>query len=173
MNEDVSDERAHEHERSRFRVGDLDYAGLSCASEVVGNDSDASARRTVLRARFEWEQDCSSGAFVELDDHVLRDRLLSEGDPPLGQVSQDDARIGRSVDRLQVEDALGQRNRRPHGLIEERLFRLEMPEHCGRRDTQLARDVRQGTGVEPLLREELPSRFEEQFAVDDRWPSHL
>ena len=88
---------------------------------------------------------------MELDDHVLRNRLLRERDPPLGDVSQDDARIGRCIDSLQVEDALWQCDRWPHGGVEKRLLRLEVPQHRSRSHAELAGDIREGAGLEPFL----------------------
>lgn len=104
---------------------------------------------------------------------VLSDRPLRERHPSLGDVSKDDSWISGRVNRLQVENALGQRDGRPHGVVEERLLRLEMPQYGGGGDTQLTGDICQGARVEALLRKDLTCGFKESIAIDDRWPAHL
>jgi len=110
---------------------------------------------------------------VLLDSDVLRDRLLRERHPSLSDAPENDSRIDGRIIRLQLENALGQRDGRPHGVIEQRLLRLEMPQNGGSGDTQLTGDVRQGASVEPFLCEYLTSSAEELIAVDDRRPAHL
>ena len=110
---------------------------------------------------------------MHAEHDVLHDGLTRERNPLLGQASKDDARIRRSVDGLELEDARGQLHAPAHGCVEERLLRVEMPQHGSGRDAEVAGDVGERRRREAFLREDGARGLKDLLAADGRWASHL
>ena len=173
VNEDVRDERTNEKKRGRSRIVDVDDPGSLRAFEIPRKDLFAAARRTVLAARIERQHERRIAALMHRDDHVLRHRFARERNPLLGQLAQDDARIGRRVDVVETEDARRQRDASTHRGIEERLLRFEMAEQRGRSDVKLAGDIGERRCGEAFLREDDARGLEDLIAADGRRSAHL
>jgi len=73
MDEHVAEERAHEEQRRRARIGDADRSCFVRAAEVAGHDREGCARRAVLGAGREGEHDRRAGAIMQLHGDVLSD----------------------------------------------------------------------------------------------------
>lgn len=169
VKEDVRLQRAHEEERGGARFFDVQDAGLGGAAEVVGDDAEAAARRGVVVADVEGEDDRGLRAPVHVDGEVLGDGAGDEGDELLGQASQHDARILGAASGLETDDACGQLDvPRAHGGGEEGLLGRNVAEDGGGGDAELGGDVGEGGGFEALFGEDASCRFEEAFA-GDRW----
>lgn len=173
MDEHVREQRAHEQQRSRARIFDVDHAGVLRAAEVVRHDLQAAPRRTVLTAGVERHDQRRVRALVHAEHHVLHDGLAREGEPLLRYTPKNDARIRRGVDALEIEDARGQLDTASHGRVEQGLLRLEVPQHRRGRDAEVAGDIGERGRRESLLREDGARRLKDLLAADGRWASHL
>src|SRR5437016_10837142 len=105
VKEDVRLQRAHEEEGGGARFFHMQDAGLGGAAEVVGDDAEAAARRGVVVADVEGENDRRLRAAVHVDGEVLGDRAGDEGDELLGQAAKHDARILGAAGGLETDDA--------------------------------------------------------------------
>jgi hypothetical protein len=173
MDEDVADERAHEHERGGGGILDVDDPGLFRAMEVAGHDPQSAAGRTVFGARLERQNERPLRVVMELYRDVLRNRVRRERNPSHSEISQNDARIGRRVNGLEVEHALRQRDRRAHRVVEEGLLRSGVAEESRRRHAELSGDVCQSGGVEASGGEAAPGGVEQLVPSDAWWSAHL
>jgi hypothetical protein len=173
VDEHVRDQRAHEQQRRRTRILDVDDACVVRAAEVVRDDLQAAPRRTVLTARVERHHEGRVRALVHAEHDVLDDRLARERNPLFRYMPKDDARIRRRVDCFEVDNARRQFDTAAHGRVEQRLLRLEVPEHRRRRDAEVGGDVGERGGREALLRERGARCLKDLLAADRRWTSHL
>lgn len=173
MKEDVRNERSHEQERGRAWIGDADRARFARAPEVARHDREAAARRAVFAARIERNDQRGIAALVHGEDEVLHDGRSGERHPLFGDAPEDDARIRRGIDVLELENAVRQLDAAAHGRFEQRLFRIEMTKDGGRSDAELACDIGERRRREALLREHAPGGVEDLLAADGRRPAHL
>lgn len=141
--------------------------------EVVGDDRQAATRRAVLVIRMEGKSDGGTRLRVNRDSDVLRDGRRGKWDPALRDGSQNDAGIGAGINRLQIDDALRQRDRGPHRGVEQLLLRCEVTQDSRRRDAELAGDVGESRGAEARRGEAAPAGVEDLVAGDGRWAAHL
>lgn len=109
---------------------------------------------------------------MKLDGDAGGNRRRCKRHPLFRDAAQDGARIGR-VGGLQIEDALRNSDRPAHGLVEKRLFGLDVAEEGGRRDAELAGDIGERGSLEALQGEEASGRVEDLIAGDTRWTAHL
>ena len=173
VKEDVRLQRAHEEEGGGARFFHVQNAGLGGAAEVVGDDAEAPARRGVVVADVEGKDDRGLRAPVHVNGEVLGDRAGDEGDELLGQAAQHDARILGAADGLKANDAGRQLDvPRAHGRGEEGLLGGDVTEDRGGGDVELGGDVGEGGGLEALLGEDAPRRFQQAFAVNRRRAAH-
>ena len=173
MNEDVRDERAHEEQRGGPRILDADDAGRVRAAEVAGDVLQSAARRAVVVARIEGKHERRVAACVHRRHEVLRDGLARERHPLLGHLSEHDARVAGGIDVLEPANAFRQRDAPAHRCVEQRLLRLEVPEHRGRSDVQLRGDIGERGSGETLLGEHGAGGVEDLVAADGRRSAHL
>lgn len=174
MQQHVGVQRSDEEARGGARIVDGDDAGLGGAAEVRLDDADAAARRAVVAGRIERrDEQRALRARVHVDDDVLGDDAAGERDELLGDPAQHDARVFRPVDGRQLHDERRRLDAAVHRLGEERAFRRDVAQDSGRRDVQLAGDVGQRGGLEPLRREDVSRGGEELFTGDSRRPAHL
>ena len=112
---------------------------------------------------------------VHVDGDVLGDDFFHEGNKALGNPAKDDARIRSPVGIRQLENEIGRTGDLPalHRRPKELLFRVEMPQHGGGRDAELAGDVGEGRGLEAFGGEDAPCRFQQFVLGDSRRPAHL
>ena len=172
MDKDVAEQRAHEEQRCRARILDAQRTRLAGPAEVPRHDRKGLAGRAVVGAGGERKHERRSRTIVEIDSDVLRDRVRREGNPFLREAPENSARI-RRVGGLEIEDALGQDDGAPHGLVEEGLLRFEVPEDRRRRDAELAGDVGECGGLDPLQGKDAPGGVEDLVARDARRTAHL
>jgi hypothetical protein len=173
VKEDVRLQRSHEEERGGARVLHADDAGFDGAAEVVGDDGQAAARRRVVVADVEGQDDRRLRAAVHVDGEVLGDGAGDEGDELLGQPTQDNARVLGAARGLQPDDARRQLDvPRAHGRGEEGLFRRDVAEDGGGRDLELGGDVGERSGLEAFRSEDAACGLEELLACDRRRPAH-
>ena len=173
MNEDVRQERPHEEQRRRTRILDSNDTGLTGAPEIARHDLQPAPGRTVLGPRIERHDQRRIRALVHAEHEMLHDRRPRERHPLLGHSAQNHPRVRRSVDALQIEDALRQLHVRVHGRFEERLLGVEVPEDRRGSDAKLAGDVGQSGRGEALHREDAAGGQEDLLAADGGRPSHL
>ncbi len=174
VEEDIRLKRAHEEERGGARFFHVQDAGLGGAAEVVGDDAEAAARRGVVVADVEGEDDRGLRAPVHVDGEVLGDGAGDEGDEFLGQAAQHDARVLGTAGGLEADDAGRQLDvPRAHGGGEEGLLGRDVAEDRGGGDVKLCRDVGEGRGFEALLGEDASGRFQKAFAGNRRRAAHL
>lgn len=173
MEKDVGLQRSHEQQRRRARVFDANDAGLGGAAEVVGNDAQAAARRRVLGADVERQDDRRLRAAVHVDGEVLGDRVRDERHEFLGQPPQHDARILGTAGGLEMDDGGGHLDvPRAHGRGEKRLLRLRVAQQRRRREAELRGDVGEGRGLEAFRRENAAGGLENIVAADGGRASH-
>ena len=173
VKEDIRLKRAHEEERGGARFFHVQDAGLGGAAEVVGDDAEAAARRGVVVADVEGEDDRGLRAPVHVDGEVLGDGAGDEGDEFLGQAAQHDARVLGAAGGLEADDAGWQLDvPRAHGGGEEGLLGRNVAEDRGGGDAELGGDVGEGGGLEAFRGEDAPRGFEEAFAGDRRRAAH-
>ena len=173
VKEDVGLQRAHEEERGGARFFHVQHAGLGGAAEVVGDDAEAAARRRVVVADVEGKDDRGLRPPVHVDGEVLGDGAGDEGDELLRQAAQHDARILGAADSLEADDAGRQLDvPRAHGRGEEGLLGGDVAEDRGGSDVELGGDVGEGGGLEALLGEDAPRRFQKAFTGDRRRTAH-
>ena len=173
MEKDVGLQRSHEQECRSARVFDADDAGLGGAAEVVGNDAQSAARRRILGADVERQNDRCLRAPVHVDGEVLGDGVRDERHELLGQPPQHDARVLGAAGGLEMND--GGRHLdvpRAHGRGEEGLLRLGVTQHGRRRDAKLRGDVGQRRGLEAFRREDPAGGLEDIVAGDGGWAAH-
>lgn len=173
MNEDVRQQRAHEEERRRTRISDLNDTGFFRAPEIARHDFETTPRRTVFSARIERNDERRIRACVHTDHEMLDDRRARERHPLFRDAPKDDTRVRRGIDGLQVDDALRQRDVRVHRRFEQRLLGVEVPQDRRRGDPKLAGDVRQRRRREAFQGEDGPCAPEDLLAADSRRPAHL
>lgn len=148
-------------------------AGLGGAAEVVGDDDQAAARRGVVAADVEGQDDRRLRLAVHVDGEVLGDGAGDERHELLGQAAEDDAWILGAAGGLEMDD--GRRHfdvAGAHGRREEGLLRPHVPQHGGRRDFQLGGNVGEGGGLEALGGKDAAGSLEELLAGDGRWAAH-
>jgi hypothetical protein len=173
VKEDVRLQRAHEEERGGARFFHVQDAGLGGAAEIVGDDAKAAARRGVVVADVEGEDDRGLRPPVHVDGEVLGDGAGDEGDELLGQAAQHDARVLGAADGLETDDAGRQLDvPRAHGGGEEGLLGGDVAKDGGGGDAELGGDVGEGGGLEAFRGEDAARRFEEAFAGDRRRAAH-
>ena len=173
MDHHVRLKRSHEQKCERPRIAAADDARPHRPREIVGDDGDAAARRTVFRGGVE-RHDERTGALVHVHGDVLGNDFFHERHEALGDASQHDAGIAVGVHVLEIEDELRRRgDARAHRCAEEVLFRPGVAQDGRGRDPQLAGDVGERCGVETLRRKHVPRRFQELLAGDPRRASHL
>lgn len=173
MKEDVREQRSHEQERRGAGIADADHARLMRPPKISRHNLQPSARRTVVVAGIEGNEQRRIRLLVHAQHEVLSDRRLRERNPLFGHASQDHSRIGGGVDVLKVGDAGGQLDVAVHRCVEQRLLGVEMPQDGGGGDLQLCSDIRQGCGREPLLREHVTRRLKDLLGMDERRAAHL
>ena len=173
VKEDIGLQRAHEKERGGARFFHVQHAGLGGAAEVVGDDAETAARRRVVVADVEGEDDRGLRPPVHVDGEVLGDGAGDEGDELLRQAAEHDARILGAAGGLEADDAGRQLDvPRAHGRGEEGLLGGDVAEDRGGSDVELGGDVGEGGGLEALLGEDAPRRFQQAFAVNRRRAAH-
>jgi hypothetical protein len=172
MKEDVRQERAHEEKCGRARVLDSDDAGFMSATEVTGHDLQPAARRAVIVARVERDDERGVCLLVHAEHEVLSDRRPGERHPLFRDTPEDDARIRRGIDMLKIVDARGQLEVAVHRGIEEGLFGVEVAQDGRRRHAQICSDIRECGGCEALLREDLACCLKDLVPVDEWRPPH-
>ena len=173
MKKDVRKQRPHEQQRSGTGIFDADHARLVRSPKISRHNLQASARRTVVAARVERNEQRGVRLLVHAEHEMLTDRRFRERDPLFGDAAQDDARVRGGVDVLKVCDAGGQLNVAVHRGVEQGLFGVEVAKDGGSGDLQLRGDVCQRCGRESLLREDVTSCLKDLLAMDERRPSHL
>ena len=166
MQKHVRVNRSHEESRRRTRISEANHACLGGAAEVVLDDLDAAARRTVFAL-------CQRTRVHE-DDDVLREDMLCERDELLGDAPQNDARVGRGcVDRRQLHDEWRRLDGQMHCLGEESVLRPNVTKDRRRRDVQFAGDISQRRPFKAFLGEDASRHGEQLVSRDRRRPAHL
>lgn len=173
MQKDVGLERSHEEQRGGARIANAQHAGGGGAAEVAGDDAQSAARRRVVALGVERQDERRLRAVVHVDGKVLRDGGLREGDESLGDLAQDDARIGGGVDGLQRGDEIGHANlAAANGGDEELVLRACVAEDRGGCDAQLRSDVGERGRFVALGHEDAAGGVEDLLAGDPRWAAH-
>ena len=170
MEEDIALQRTHEEQGRGARIPDVQDAGGGGAAEVIGDDGEAAAWGAVALG---IERQDERGVLRHHD--VRADHPLGEGDELLGDAAEDRARIRRGRGGGELEDAGGGVDDfcAAHGLAEEGVFGIDVPEEGGRRDVQLAGDVGESGGGEALRGEDASGGGEDLLAPNARRPAHL
>lgn len=175
VEEDVPLQRSHEEQRGGARIADAQPSRGGGAAEVVGDDGEAAPRRAVALRIERQDQRRAPGVFVHGHDDAGGDDSLGEGDEPLGDAAEDDARIGVRGCRRQIADAGGRLDDLAalHGLGEEGVLGVDVAEEGGGGDAELAGDVGEGGGGEALGGEDAAGGGEDLIAADARGATHL
>jgi hypothetical protein len=175
MEHHVRVERSHEQQGRRLGIEGADPPGVHGPAEVVADDGQPAARRTVGRVRVERDDQTPLGAGVHVDGDVLRHETLGEGDELLGHLAQHLARIGvDGVHTGQCQDyGRGSGESSLHGGLKEGLLRLEVPEDGCRRDADDFGDIGERRAVEAPLAEDAAGGLEQIVTGDARWTAHL
>jgi hypothetical protein len=174
MKKDVRLQRSHEEKRRGSRIAHAQNAGFLRAPEVVRDDRQAASRRRIRVARIERQNDRRLRARVHVDSEILGQRPSDERHELLRHVAEDDSGIGVRVNRRQLNDERGNRERlRAHRRTEQRLLRRVMTQDRGCGHFQLSTDVGQRRLLESLRCEDAARGVQEMRGTDRRRPAHL
>jgi hypothetical protein len=174
MEEDVALQRSHEEQRGRLRIAHAQPARRRGAAEVAGHDGEAAARRAVRLIEGQYQRSAPRVS-VHGHDDATGDDALGEGDELRGNAAEDDARVGLAGRARQIAD----RRRNLDGLAaahrfgEERVFGVDVAQERGGGDAELAGDIGEGGGGEPLGAEDATGGVEDLVAADARRAAHL
>lgn len=170
MDEDVRLQLADEEQRQRIRIAAAHGAGLHRALEVIGEQPQRAPRWDLFRLRVERHDE---GRRMQVHGDRRTDHGADERDDLVREIREHDARVALRIRRREIEDEIRQVDpARAHRRAEERLFRIEVPEDRGRRDPELARDVRERRAGEAARAERAASGVENLIARDARRASH-
>ena len=171
--QDVRVKGAEEEPGGGALVGDADSSGGAGAREIPLDHAQRPAGRRAIGLAIERKADLR-GALVHVNGDDGRDDAGEERDELARELPQYLSRL--FIARQRVEDVDRRREldvARLHRLEEERLLRLDVAEEGGRRDVQLARDVRQRRRLEALPGEDTARDREQLGALDGGRASHL
>ena len=174
MEEHPALQRPHEQQRGGARVADAQASRGRGAAKVVGDDGEAAARRAVRLIERQYQRS-APGVSVHGHDDAAGDDALGKGDELRGQAAEDDAGIGVAGRGGQIGHGRGKLDGRAaaHGLGEEGVLRVDVPEQRGGSHAELAGDIREGGGGEALGGEDAAGGVEDLIAADARRPAHL
>jgi len=173
MNDHVRLERTHEQKSECAGISAANDAGVHRPPEVVDDNREAAARRTVLGIRVERHNQRASTSVHE-DGDVFADQFFSERHELFGNRPKNHARITPGIRVTQVENHIGRRGHpAAHRLAEQLELRRRVAQHCRRSDMELAGDVGQRRGVKPLRGEHASCGFQKLLARDPCRPAHL
>jgi hypothetical protein len=175
MEQHIALQRAHEKERGSARIADAQSPRRGGAAEVVGDDGEAAARRTVALRIEGKDQRRLLRVGVHGGDDVRGDDVRGEGDELLRDAAENGAGIGLAGCGGEVADAGGRLEDVPaaHGLGEEGIFGLDVAQHCGGCDAELPGDVGQRSGGESFGREDAAGGLHDLVPLDARRAAHL
>jgi hypothetical protein len=164
---------AHEKERRGPGIAFPDHSRLHGAAEVVGDDRQTAAWRTVGGIGIERD-DQRTGAVVHVDGDVLGDDFFGEGNEVLSDRAQDDARICPGIDMDELENEIRRAgDARAHRRLEQLLFRVEVTQDGRGGHAQLRRDIGERGALESLYREHPAGGFTNLLPADARRAAHL
>lgn len=173
MDEHVRLELAHEEQRERTRITGTDDAGVHRAAEVVGDDGDRTARRTVVRRGVEGDD---QRGLPRRQVHLHRDRGADDAPHERNHLfresAQHDARILGRIRAGELLEKDRHADLRAHGAGEEILLRRKVPQDRGRRHADALADVRERRPIEAPSHENGSRSLEDLIAVDARRASH-
>jgi len=99
---------------------------------------------------------------VHINSNVFRDYFLGERNEALGNPAKHEPWIGMHVDTSEIKNEFRRRrDPRAHRRPEQLLLRVDMTEHGGRRDVELAGDVGESGRFESLRGKYAPRRIQE------------
>jgi len=174
VKEHVALQRSHEEERGGAGIANVQYAGLHRAPHVVRHQLERALGR-IFAFGIERQNERRSPRVFERGDNEPRcDDAGDEWDDLLSQPAKNDRRVDGGVDRGEIEHTLRwvDETAALHRLGEERRFRVDVTEDCGRGDADFAGDVGQRGSFEALLGKQAPGAGQDVFATNAWWAAH-